>query len=163
MIYDINNNTSMIIFILELLSFFLFIITCLYLPGKLVSTKLHFKLTSPHDIFFTTGFGLILFIFVTYILSWLKVDILLLPFFLIIDLFTIYSKAWQPTPLEKKHIKPLLFVGCLALIFSLTMLITGKFGDTLVFRHDDTWHLALINELKTNFPPDNPGISEIPL
>lgn len=149
--------------VLEFAAFIFFVFAILYIPGKFLLHKLELKLSSLENLFLPAGLGLVLFTFVSYVFSWARVDILILPFFLVIDYVGLRSREKLFTKIEKKHILPLVIVAFLSAVFSLSMVITGKFGDTLVYRHDDPWHLALINELKANFPPDNPGFSGIPL
>lgn len=103
-----------------------------------------------------------MFTLINYILSWLKLELFISIIILVVDIFAIRKYNLIPK-IEKKFIKPLILVIFLSILFSITMLITGKFGESIVYRGDDLWHLALINELKVNFPPDNPGFSEIPL
>jgi hypothetical protein len=147
----------------ELVAFFFFIASCLYLPAKFFVKKLQIKLYPIEDIFFCTSLGILIFTLVSYILSWLKLEILILPILLIVDFFVIKEKHWLPGKIEKKHIYPFIVVIIFGTLFSLSMLSTGKFGDAIIYRHDDLWHIALINELKVNFPPDNPGIAGVPL
>lgn len=146
----------------ELILFVVFLISAIYLPGKLLLQKLNLKVTILETIFSSFVLGILLFTLINYIFSWLKLESLVLIPFLIIDFMAIRSGNFSLN-IEKKLIKPLTFVFLLSLIFSSTMLVYGKFGNSLNFRGDDLWHLALINELKTNFPPDNPGFSEVPL
>ncbi len=141
----------------ELLVFLLFIIICLYLPGKFYINRLKLKLKSPDDIFYSIAFGLVGFLSLAYLFSWMKLEILLLPVFLIIDYFSITKGVWMINKLDKKQQIPFLAVLFLSLVFSVSMLTTGKFGENIIYRHDDLWHLALINELKAHFPPQNPG------
>ncbi len=147
----------------QLLAFFLFIFSCLYLPGKLLAGKLKLELKSFDDIFFPFGFGLMVFTLLAYIFSWLKLEVLILPSILLLDFYFIRGNKWLPGKLEKRHSLALSLVFLLSLVFSLSMLINGQFGDKLIYRHDDLWHLSLINELKVNFPPDNPSVAGIPL
>lgn len=153
----------MVSFTLEVLAFLAFIITVLYLPGRFLLSLLRLKTPAPQEMFVSIAFGFLVFTFVSYVFAWLKADTLLLPFFLILDIFAVKYNQWKPSPIQKEHVKPLILVGILAVLFSTSMLVTGKFGDTLIYRHDDPWHLALINELKAHFPPDNPAVAGVPL
>jgi len=153
----------MIQLILEPLLFIAFIVICLYLPGKFLLSKLKLDLSSPEDIFLPLGLGIVIFTFVAYLLSWIKLEILILPIFIIIDLLAIKSKLILPKKIAKLHYLPLSVSGILSLVFSLRMLVTGQYGNNILIRHDDPWHLALINELKVHFPPFNPSFAEIPL
>nr|MBI5455810.1 hypothetical protein [Candidatus Levybacteria bacterium] len=142
--------------------FVVFLISAIYLPGKLFLQKLNLKITILEATFSSFVLGILLFTLINYIFSWLKLESLVLIPFLIIDFMAIKAGKFS-IKVDKKLVKPLFFVFLLSLIFSSTMLVYGKFGNNLNYRGDDLWHLALINELKTNFPPDNPGFSELPL
>lgn len=149
-------------FLIELIFFIFFVVLGLYLPGKFLLEKLRLTTESPGYIFFSLGIGLLLFTLISYLFSWIKLSGLILPTILFIDFIAIKNKGVLPK-LNKNHFKPLLIVLVLSLLFTLSITITGKFGETIIYRMDDLWHLALINELKANFPPDNPGFSTLPL
>lgn len=149
-------------FLTELILFIIFIVLGLYLPGKYFLTKLRLIREFPYDIFLSLTTGILIFTLIAYVLSWTKLDILILPILILIDFLAIKKKGLIPK-LNNIHFKPLLIVLVFALFFSLSMTVTGKIGETIIYRSDDLWHLALINELKVNFPPDNPGFSGIPL
>lgn len=149
-------------FFIESLLFIAFIIIGLYIPGKLLLYKLQLKIEPVSSIFLSVGLGLLIFTLVNYLLAWVKLEFLVPVIILIADLFAIRKCDLVPK-IEKKFVKPLIFVIVLSVLFSATMLVTGKFGNSISYRHDDLWHIALINELRVNFPPDNPGFSGIPL
>ena len=149
--------------LLEIVIFLLAIFVCFYLPGRFLFAKLKLSLDSPEDLFLPFVLGIMLFTLASYIFSWLKLEIIILPLFLIISFFTFKSKKWTPKSIDKSHRWPLIVVAALAIIFSLSMLTSGAYGDTIKYGRDDLWHLALINELKAHFPPDNPGFAGVPL
>lgn len=155
--------SAMVEIIFACILFLLFLFFCLYLPGKFLLGKLQIELSSLEDIFVPYGVGLVLFTLIAYALSWINLEVLILPLLLSIDFFVIKNKHWHPKKIEKKHFIPLFSVFVLSIIFALSMLIVGKFGDMINYRRDDLWHLALINELKAHFPPDNPGFAQVPL
>ncbi|MEK7533791.1 MAG: hypothetical protein AAB600_00500 [Patescibacteria group bacterium] len=148
---------------LEIIFFIIAIVICFYLPGKFLLVKLRLRLNSPGDLFPPFIIGIMLFTLISYIFSWLKLEIIILPLLLVTDIFVIKSKKWFPHSIEKRHLIPIFIVFILAFIFSLSMLTSGIYGDTIKYGRDDLWHLALINELKANFPPDNPGFAGVPL
>lgn len=147
----------------EIILFLLAIFVCFYLPGKYLLTKLRLSLSSPEDLFLPIVLGMMVFTLISYVFSWLRLEIVILPLFLIISFFAFKGRKWFLINIEKFHRLPLLAVVVLSISFSLSMLTTGIFADTIIYRKDDLWHLALINELKTNFPPDNPGFSGVAL
>ncbi len=148
---------------LEIVLFLFAIFICFYLPGKFLLARLKLTLDSPEDLFFPFALGIMLFTLISYIFTWLKLEIIILPILLILDFLVIKSKKWLPCNLDKFHIKPFFIIFVLSFIFSLSMLMSGVYGDTIRYGRDDLWHLALINELKENFPPDNPGFAQVPL
>src|SRR3989344_4856580 len=149
--------------VFEIAVFTLAIFVCFYLPGKFLLTKLKLKLGSPEDLFLPFVLGIMLFTLISYIFSWLKLEIIILPLFLIISFVAFKSKKWLPNNIDKRQLIPLSIVLIFSIIFSLSMLTSGVYGDSIKYRGDDLWHLALINELKNNFPPDNPGFAGVPL
>lgn len=149
--------------IFEFIVFFVAIFTCFYLPGKFLVSKLKLELTPLENLFFSVGLGILSFTLLSYILSYLNLEILILPVVLLIDYFSLKQKDWLPKKIDKIHILPLCLVFVLTLAFSINMLITGQFGNTIIYRYDDLWNLSLINELRAHFPPDNPGIASVPL
>jgi len=150
-------------FLLEVIVFIFTVLVCFYFPGKFLLAKLKLTLGFPEDLFLPFGVGILMFILVSYILSWLKLEIIILPLLLIIAFLAIKSNKWLPKSIEKSHRWLLFIVLILSIIFSLSMLSTGVYGDSISYRRDDLWHLSLINELKNNFPPDHPGFAEIQL
>src|SRR3989344_8155798 len=150
-------------YFLEIILFLTAVTICFYLPGKFLFTKLKLSLDSPGNLFFPFVLGIMLFTLISYVFSWLKLEFVILPIFLIISFVTIKNKNWLPGRIDKLHRWPLIIVVVLSIIFSLSMLTTGVYGDSILYRRDDLWHLALINELKNNFPPDHPGFAGIVL
>lgn len=148
---------------LEIILFLFAIFICFYLPGKFLLTRLKLTLGSPEDLFLPFGLGIMVFTLISYVFSWLKLEIVILPLFLMVSFFVINGKKVFPKNVDKFHRWPLIIVIVLAVIFSLSMLTTGVYGDSIFYRRDDLWHLALINELKNNFPPDHPGFTGVAL
>lgn len=149
--------------LLEIILFLFAIMVCFYLPGKFLFTKLKLTLSSPENLFLPFTLGVTIFTLVAYVFSWAKLEIIILPIFLLISFFAFKNKKWLPARIEKFHRWPLIIVIALSSIFSLSMLMAGLYGNSISYRGDDLWHLALINEMKVNFPPDNPGFAGVPL
>lgn len=148
---------------LEVILFLFAVFICFYLAGKFLLAKLKLTLGSPEDLFLPFVLGIMLFTLIFYIFSWLKLEFIILPLFLIISFFTLKSKKWFPKSIVKSHRWPLIIVVALSIIFSVSMLATGIYGDNIIYRGDDLWHLSLINELKNNFPPSHPGFAGVAL
>lgn len=148
---------------LEIVTFVLAVFICFYLPGKFLFTKLKLSLSSPEDLFLPFILGIMMFTLTSYIFSWLKLEDIILPLFLILSFLAIKNKKWRPKNIDKSHLWPLLIIIILSIIFSFSMLTSGVYDNAIKYGRDDLWHLALINELKVHFPPDNPGFAGVPL
>ncbi len=137
------------------------------MPGKIFVSKCGYKLSFIENLFFPSATGMLLFTFVAYILSWIKIPLFIILLIFISSIIAIKYKYWMFPKIKKEEIKPLVFIISLAVVFSLTMILSGQFGNETrlidINSRDSLWHLALINELKVHFPPDNPGFSGIPL
>lgn len=152
-------------FFLQAILFLVAVFWCFYLPGRFFSKRLKFELNSLEDLFFSTTLGIIIFTSASYFLARFNLSILLLPILSIFALITLLNKEWRPFKILKEDIKPLLFISLLAIIFSLTVVLSGEYEGTIRIvgsNGDGIWHIALINELKTTFPPQHPGVSGIP-
>lgn len=149
--------------LLEIVVFIFAVFVCFYLPGKFLLARLKLFPDSPEDLFLPFVVGMMLFTLISYIFSWLKLEIVILPLLLTIDLLALKNRKWMPSSIGKFHLMPLFIVLVLSIIFSLSMLTSGVYDNSIKYGRDDLWHLALINELKANFPPDNPGFAEVPL
>ncbi len=149
-------------FILEIFGFLVFVVFGLYAPGVYILNKLKLNASFPANIFLPTSFGIILFTSFIYLFSWVHLEILLIPVLIIIGALSIKENMLIPK-INKVHLKPSLLVLFLTLLFSTSALITGIYGNSIIIKQDDFWHLALINELKVNFPPDNPGFAGVAL
>lgn len=150
-------------FVFELTLFLLAVFICFFLPGKRIGIFLKLKLDLLEDVFFSTVIGMMLFTLIAYIFSWIRLESLILPLVLLLMVFTLKEKQWLPRVLDRKHLRPLFFMLCMAIFFSLNQLKMGVYGDSISYARDDVWHLALINELKAHFPPDYPGLAYVPL
>ncbi|MBI2420649.1 MAG: hypothetical protein HYV38_01030 [Candidatus Levybacteria bacterium] len=147
----------------EIPLFILVFVFLFYLPGKFLIYKLKLKTEALEDIFISSSVGILFFTLLLYLLAWVNLEKISIFLYLLIDFWIIKQKRFFPEKLSTIEAKPLVVVFLLSLVFSTSMLVTGIFGDTFIYRRDDIWHLALINELKENFPPFNPGFADLPL
>jgi len=154
-------------FIYEFFAFLFAIVTLFYLPGTFLLKKLKLQTNLLENLFLSTTFGIVVFTILEYAFSWLKVDILALVFIVIIDVITIKNKLFLNHKWEKKDKWSVILILIFSLIFATPMITSGYFSTGLrllgVNNIDGLWHLALINELKVNFPPFHPGFSGVPL
>lgn len=152
--------------ILELLIFIFSLFVCFYLPSKVITKALGLKFNLLEDVFFNITFGLVIFTLVSYVLNWLKIDWLVLPIFILLGIGAFKIKGIR-LKIPREHIYPSVLISILSFIFSLTVITSGQFGQTFRLvganQGDALWHISLINELKNNFPPGNPGFSQVPL
>ncbi|HVZ67438.1 MAG TPA: hypothetical protein VG917_04185 [Patescibacteria group bacterium] len=99
--------------------------------------------------------------------SLIKLEIVLLSILLLVDVLTIKTEFWKKYKFEKKDLAPLVVITILSIIFSIPMITSGYFGNSLrlvgVNNIDGIWYLAQITELKNNFPPQHPGFAGYPL
>lgn len=149
--------------IFELLLFCLASFFCFYITGSFILKRLKLVFDPLDGIFLSNVVGIVFFTLTAYVLSWVGVSFLVLAVVVIIFVLSVREKIISVPRIEKKQRKPLLVVLVLSLLFSCSMLLTGVFGDSITYRRDDLFHLALINELVAHFPPDNPGTSGVPL
>lgn len=151
----------------ETLTFLLSVLISFYLPGKLLSNTLGFNLNFLEKVFYSTTLGLVIFTLIAYVLSWVKLEVLLLPILLIISLISVKESNIKIPKLAKNDKSYILILIFFTLIFSLPLILNGQLNNTLrlfgVNAVDSMWHISLINELKYHFPPDNPGFSGVPL
>jgi hypothetical protein len=150
-------------FLTQSLLFIIFLVTCIYGPGKFLTMTIQLPLSALEDIFYSTVLGLVLYTLLAYIFAFAHISIVL--YLLIAGLDIIVARNFKQlvTPISKIHYKPLLLVLVFSLVFSMSDLLFGQNGTMINLRNDDLWHLALTNELKVNFPPDFPTLAHVPL
>lgn len=149
-----------------LFEFCLFLITIyfyFYIPGNYLLSFSKIDVPYPGKIFLSIISGVISFTLVMYSLSWLNLQWLIFPIMIIIA-FLFYKKRLFSFPnIPAIHKKTIVLVSMLAFIFSLPMILSGNFGNSIYYFGDDPAHLAYINELRSTFPPQHPGFAGIPL
>lgn len=151
---------------MEVINIFLFLISIFllfYLPGRFLTYKLKLEINLLEDVFLSTVLGLVFSTLIFMIFSFLKVEFIGILIILFLDLFIIKDKFWANFALNRKDIKPVIIIFLVSLIFSLPMISNGYLGRSLKLTGDSLWYLALINELKVNFPPFHPGFAGTPL
>lgn len=144
--------------------FFFSVLIFFYLPGRFISLQLKFKLSTISKLFFNTALGLLVFTFAAYILSWLKISWLLLTIFITISLVSIFHRKIKIKTPHIKNIAVAAFLLLSSLIFSSPQFLCLPNSNYFCgLNGDDIWHLALINELQNNFPPENPAFADVTL
>lgn len=151
-------------FIIHAILFGIAIITCFYLPGKLILEKLNIKIQSFQYLFFSIIIGMMSFTLFLFTASFLGSWIISIPIIVIVNYFALKKKSTIIPIFQKQDIIPFLFILLSTFVFSLTMITNGQFGDSIrIIAPDAEWHMQIINELKAQFPPENPGFSGVPL
>lgn len=148
---------------LETLLFIFSVVFCFFLPGKFIINQLTLELDSIETLFVATLTGLVTFIFLLYLFSWVHIEWLIIPVLLITDFFALKDKKKLKLKFKFGDILPLIVIGISGIIFSFPMLFWGIYGNHVAYRFDDLWHLALIQELKVNFPPGIPTFAGVGL
>lgn len=153
----------------KIIKFAIFLLLVGFIPGFLLIKKIAKNNFSPLQIFFLSGvIGIVLFATLFYILSLLKIRPLIFVYILIILLLfiKIYRRNFKIPKIRLGRLDLLI----LAIIIIGTIFQTiPTFKNGLIFpygiglwgpnTHDGLWHVALINQLIKDVPPQNPVLS----
>lgn len=136
--------------------FLIFSLIFFVLPGLALSKKL--LLAVP--------VGWVIFTLASYALGFLGIEWLIwsLPIFSLVLVFYSFP-SWSRPKLDFRVIL-LILVGSLSWLLTVvknSLLYPYGLGFWGPNGHDGVWHLALINELNRNFPPNNPTFAGVPL
>ncbi len=154
----------MVIFILKLIAFFLTILLFLYFPGRLVLGNNKKEINKQESVLLSFIIGIVLIIFQTIIFGLLKVRFFSLPILLILSIFGI-KKHFKDFINEFKTIfkdKTLIFIIILGILIQgfINFPSGWQYKNGVNFwssqGHDGLWHVSLMEEIKTTFPPTNP-------
>lgn len=156
-------NASLFGLILSYYLFFVSVIFILYLPGFFINSLIKAKISIAENIFLSTVYGMLFATLIFFIFSILKLDVAALIIVAAVDYFALKKINVSKIKFSKIDSAIYFAIIFMAFIFSLTMLTSGYVGEALrlvgVNNYDGLWYLALINELKFNFPPQHPGFS----
>jgi hypothetical protein len=147
----------------ELVCFALGVVLLFYLPGKGILALLRIKLAGLELLFLSLVLGMVNFLFVMYLLSWLHIEIVGLAVLGVIDVWVIRKRIFGIGATEKVHRFALGLLCVFAVIFSIPLLLRGIWGNQIVYGFDDMWHISLIQELAVHFPPDIPTFAGVGL
>lgn len=151
---------------LEAIKFALFVFVFLFLPGRLVLSFVKNDFSKIENFIISTALGIALLTFFAYLFGFLSLSFLVYPLLLLADFYLIFFKKWRPsfTPVLPKDYLPIavVLVGAVfqgALLFKSGTSYQGGLAFWGVHGYDAVWHLALIRELVSHFPPQNPGFA----
>ncbi len=151
--------------ILNTIKFILFVILGIFIPGFFIFKKLGgSSKTQIEEIFLSFTTGIISFSIVSYILGFLRLNVLIYGYILLLlILFFIFRKSFKI-----KIKKPNLYIAGIIILGTIFQVIpTFKSGLLFIYGlgfwgpngHDGVWHVALANQLQNSLPPENPVFS----
>lgn len=155
---------NLIIFLI--ISFFIF-----YALGFLIIQKSRMKLEKAEIIALSMSLGIVSFVLLAGLLGVLQIRFLMIPVLFILSLFTIIKfkfALFSPWGifLKDKILACLIFLGILIQGF-INFPSGFLYKEGLYFwssqGHDGIWHVLLMEEIKKNFPPQNPIFAGEPL
>lgn len=148
---------------LNFLFFLIAVFICFYIPGRLFLESLKKDWDNLEKNLLALPLGLAVFTFLAWFFASLQLRFLLpISFLILLVKFLKFSKLNLP-PLKNKTVAFIIFAGVIAQ--NLVSFPSGLFfGDKMQFwgvaGRDGMWYLALTEELKNNFPPQNPSFSK---
>lgn len=156
----------------SLLAFFIFIPVCFFAftsPGIYILNLSKFKFTQTENIIFGTVVGFVVFTIISYLLLLLNISILILPTYLLLNIYSFKKLIAVLKNLETNSKKKLIifsFVFGLGILGQLAIIspsgITDRGGNILFWSshaHDGTWHMALMESIKQGWPFKNPALA----
>lgn len=150
------------------LKFIFFVLFFLYLPAKIIFTRLKMK---PDDPFIDVGllitFGITFATLLTILLRLVKLDLLFLWLIPVVSLIYAVSNLKIPkSKISKGHIL-IFFVVFLGVITQNLVLFRGGWkteaGYIFPSAHDTMWNIALVQEFYHHNPAQNPAMTVAPL
>lgn len=155
---------------IESLYFFLLVFLVFFIPGKFLLRVLKFQ---NKDLLVSSalsvGVGISVFMISSYLLSWLRLEVLYNFFVLGVCLYYLkYLKAIKKIKIRNVSQLEILIITIGSIFTAYIMWRSGSVENgSMVFYGvnsiDAIYHLALIGNLKFNFPPTHPGILGFPL
>ncbi|MBI3984694.1 MAG: hypothetical protein HY344_02010 [Candidatus Levybacteria bacterium] len=144
-------------FFLSVISFFF----CFYLPGNIISKKLHLNLENLEFHVFSSGLGMVFFVLLAFVFDLLKIFYLVIPLFILINIYSLKNLDFKKIKVDFKINKNVLLLLTLSIVFTLPMITRFDNGSSIRLIIDAPWHFSLINELVANFPPNHPNMAGV--
>ncbi len=159
-------------FLLGFLYFFILVAFVFYLPGRFLLRIAGNKAESfTETLSLSIVIGLSLFIFFTYLLSWIKIEWVYNIFVIVIFILEYKKSYYEFRKLIKSPVYSLreiflILFGSAAMVYLTWNSGSYRNGDLLFYgvnSGDSLFHLSLIGSLINNFPPIHPELAGIPL
>lgn len=151
---------SFIDVIFSAFKFLVFFIFCIFIPGVVITRV---KSSQAINIFNSSVLGLILFCLLSYFLKFAKLDMFLVPIYLLPLFFFVKLKIYKYLKISINFLTIAVIVGslfqCLA-VFRSGLNFSYGIGFWGPNSHDGAWHLSLVNQL-AQVPPLNPVFSGV--
>jgi hypothetical protein len=154
----------------QLMGFTFFVLVLsfsVFVPGWLILSWARLKLTVVEKIGLSAACGIVFLTLLGFVLGFLGLRSLILPLLIFLTFIFFVQRFFKP--LLKFKIKSFEKLGLLAAlmgggVYSLVMVKSGLpcdsgLGFWGVHGHDGIWHLTLISEIASHFPPQNPGFA----
>lgn len=163
---------TLLILVFSLPLFLLLTLVVFYLPGKALLSLRTDRLEPQEDLFLSFALGIVFFICLAVVLGLLNLRFLSLPVFCALNIFALKKGLLKTAVVSLRH---LFNCKILILVFLAGIVVQGlinfpsglKYPGGVYFwssqGHDGLWHVALMEELKLHFPPQNPLYAGKPL
>jgi len=150
--------------ILLLPVFIILAIWAFFFPGLIFISKAREKLSPEAIISLSFSLGVIIFVLLASLLGLIGLRELMIPLFVVLDLAAIWLNRRYLIPLLRKFLQDRLLLLLLFLGIIVLGAINFPSGFTYSESHlywsaqglDGLWHVSLMEEIKQNFPPNNP-------
>ena len=161
----------MTIFLIQIILFLLVSFPLLFFIGRSIISKISDLISPLERLFLSILFGLVFIIIETIVTGLLSLRFISLPIVLVLALFGLisYHKDFKSTLTALFNSKMLLFILILSIfILGLMNFPSGiRQANGLDFYssqgHDGLWHVSLMEEIKSQFPPSQPLFAGHPL
>lgn len=149
------------------LPFLLALLFSFYIPGMVSISIVPLKLPFWEKQMMAWILGISIFIFCTYILAWLHLDLLFIGILILFSLLYFYKRKFSLIKIALDYpavllivISSILFVACSYFSGYKTSAGLQFIGQNYL---DGIFHIANIKNFLINFPPTHPGLAGIPL
>jgi hypothetical protein len=153
----------MFLFIYDSLAFLFVCIFVFYFPGRWLISRLQLQFFSFESLFLSSVSGILLFLLILYLFSWVHLDFFALLFYAVIYFLLFREKLYTWRLPNKEELKIGSLLAVFSTFFSIPLTLLGIYGNTIFYHFDDMLQVSLIQELEHKFPPDIPSFTGVPL